>query len=712
MTGVLRLVFRGLVTWAIEVVALLVMARLLPGLSVERWGAAVLAVLAIGLLNALVRPAILLLAANLGVIPFLLIALPLNAVLMLLAAGIVPGFAIDGLWTAFVAAMGLAGLNALFTAMLSVNDDDSFYRNVIRRLARRLAPDVGLDLPGTVIVQIDGLAEPILRRALGEGRMPTVAAWLASGSHRLIGWECDIPSMTTSSQAGILHGDNRDIPAFYWYEKRDRRLMSSANPRDLHGVQRRLSNGRGLLGQDGVSVTNLFSGDAERAIMTVGTLIGERGELRADPQDFYGYLLNPYNLYRGLVGMFGEAALECWQALRQRVEDVRPRRPRAGLFALQRAGANILVRDATTWAVVAAMYRGRRVIYCDYLGYDEVAHYAGPETRDAVATLGSIDRQLRQLAHAAREAPRTDRFVILSDHGQTTAPLFEAVYGKPLDAVIRELIASDRTLLLSGGKGEHLGYLSAFLNEVAAGSGRTARGARRLMRVGGDEQSVELPPERARREHAERAEVIMTSSGSLGHVYFAEVPERLSLEQVAAAYPGLIEALVEHQGIGFVLVRSETRGTIVLGKRGIRALDEDRVVEGEDPLGAFSPHTAGFLRRLAAYANAGDLIVNGAYDASTGWVVGIDDLVGAHGGVGGMQTRPFLVYPSEWTDQPPDLVGAVSVHRFLRRRAVGEDAVPPGGSAANAAAPSRNRPARADDGCPEAHHPRSPGATR
>ena len=119
----------------------------------------------------------------------------------------------------------------------------------------------------------------------------------------------------------------------------------------------------------------------------------------------------------------------------------------------------------------------------------------------------------------------------------------------------------------------------------------------------------------------------MTSSGNLGHIYFADVPDRLSLEQLAAAYPGLIEGLVAHEGLEFVLLHSEARGAIVIGKQGIRELDGDRIVEGEDPLGEFSPHTAEFLRRLASYTNAGDIIVNGTYDPSTGQVIGIDELI-------------------------------------------------------------------------------------
>ena len=326
MTSPLRLFVRAFATWAIEAAALYLMLAYLPGARVVRWEAAIVAVAVIGLLNALVRPGILLLAANLGIIPFLIVALLLNGLLVMVAAWLVPGFDVSNPLTAFGVALGLAAVNTLFTTLFSIHDDDAFYRNVVRRLARRMVPDDGdLDRPGVVIIQIDGLAEPILRRAIAEGRMPTLKAWLAAGSHQLAPWETGVPSMTTSSQAGILHGDMGGIPAFYWYDKKQRKLMSSASPRDLRGVQKRLANGRGLLCDDGVSVTNLFSGDAERNIMTVGTLLDEHGSLRADPADFYGYLLNPYNLYRGIVGMIGEAVVECWQALRQWAKNVQPR---------------------------------------------------------------------------------------------------------------------------------------------------------------------------------------------------------------------------------------------------------------------------------------------------------------------------------------------------------------------------------------------------
>jgi uncharacterized membrane protein YvlD (DUF360 family) len=670
--SVFRLVRRALVIWVIEAVALIVMVAVLPGASVGDWRTVAVAVVVIGLLNVFVRPIVLRISAALGMIVFGLVALLINAVLVAVAAWLLPAFTIDGLWTAFLLAVGLAALNTVFSAMLSINDDDSFYRNVVRRLARRRVTVEGLDRPGTLVLQIDGLAEPILRRAIAEGRMPTLASWIASGSHRLVGWECQIPSMTTASQAGVLHGDYTDLPAFYWYEKEHRRLMASGRPSDLHDVESRLSTGTGLLAGHGWSVMALFSGDAERSIMTTTTSVNDAGKLAVEPGDFAAYMIDPYNLYRGLAGFVGEGLLECWQALRQRIDNVQPRTHRAGKFILQRAASVVIARDATTWGVVLGMYRAQPIIFCNYLGYDEVGHYAGPETKDALASLPGIDRQIRQLQQAAREAPRPYQIVVFSDHGMTTGHLFKTVYGKPLDELVRELIQADSAVLLSGARDEGLGHISGFLNELSQSKNMAGRGARRLLGEEEGNRPVDLTSYEEHAAKAQNAEVVVTSSGNLAHVYFAQVPDRLSLEQVMTTYPGLIEALVGHPGVEFVIVVSETRGPVVMTKQTIRELDAQDGPVTDDPLVSFSPHTPSFLSRLARFPHSGDVMVMGKYDPSTGQVITMDELVGAHGGVGGMQTQPFVLYPSGWTDRPPTIVGADGVHRFLRRYVLDE----------------------------------------
>jgi len=193
------------------------------------------------------------------------------------------------------------------------------------------------------------------------------------------------------------------------------------------------------------------------------------------------------------------------------------------------------------------------------------------------------------------------------------------------------------------------------------------RSARRLFGEGKGVRPVDLTAYEENSAEAQIAEVVVTSSGNLAHVYFAQIPERLSLEQVMTTYPGLIEALVGHDGVEFVIAVSETRGPVVMAKQAIRELESQDGLTGDDPLATYGPNIAKFLSHLAHFPHSGDIMVMGKYDPSTGQVITMDELVGAHGGVGGMQTQPFVLYPSEWTDRSPTIVGADGLHRFLRR---------------------------------------------
>src|SRR5262245_48860167 len=94
--SVMKLARRALILWAIEAVALLVMVALLPGASIGDWRTAAVAVVVIGLLNVFIRPIVLRISAALGIIPFVLVALLINAVLVATAAWVLPLFTIDG----------------------------------------------------------------------------------------------------------------------------------------------------------------------------------------------------------------------------------------------------------------------------------------------------------------------------------------------------------------------------------------------------------------------------------------------------------------------------------------------------------------------------------------------------------------------------------------------------------------------------------------
>ena len=123
-----------------------------------------------------------------------------------------------------------------------------------------------------------------------------MARWLREGSHRLERWETDWSSQTGACQAGLLHGNNDDMPAFRWWEKDRGRAIVTNHPRDAEELERRHSDGRGLLHDDGASRANILSGDAPHSMLTMSTvLVRGRGRLG---RDYAAYFARPYAVVR------------------------------------------------------------------------------------------------------------------------------------------------------------------------------------------------------------------------------------------------------------------------------------------------------------------------------------------------------------------------------------------------------------------------------
>lgn len=103
----------SLIHWIVSVVAILIAAYLIPGVEVTLVGAAVLAVV-LGIINIFIKPVLKILTLPLTVLTLGLFSLVLNALLVMLAAAIVPGFAISGFWAALLFAVLLSLINAVF----------------------------------------------------------------------------------------------------------------------------------------------------------------------------------------------------------------------------------------------------------------------------------------------------------------------------------------------------------------------------------------------------------------------------------------------------------------------------------------------------------------------------------------------------------------------------------------------------------------------
>jgi putative membrane protein len=668
--AVLILLRRVVLVWVFEVAGLWLLARLLPGLHVQSVPTAAWAVVVIALLNAVVRPLIILLTLPFTVLSFGFFILVLNAAILVLASRIVHGLHVDGWFAATVAAFGLTVINTVLTSIFSLNDEDSVYRNIVKRIAGRSVPREQQDRPGLMIIEIDGLSAPVLEAALSKGYMPTLEGWLRRGSHKLSGWDCGFPSQTSSSQAGILCGNNFDIPAFRWFEKETGRLMVSNNPNDAAEIERRVSSGEGLLRDGGFSLGNLISGDAPRSLLTMSSVLNPARHMREGYGDLFLYQLNPYHFARGLTLSLWELLVELWQGARQRIAGVQPRVPRGGSFPLLRAISTGLLREASASLLIGEMFAGARVAYASFVGYDVVAHHAGPARRDALAQLRGIDGKLALIARAAEDAPRPYYFVVLSDHGQSFGATFKQRFGVTLEQHVQSLLAGEETVRAYVGYGEGWGHLNTLLSEAVKQQGMAGRAVRRMFRRRTHDGYVNVKPEALTgegvRDPESAANVVVCASGNLGLVYFADRPGRLSFETMAVEFPNLIEGLVGHPGVGFVLVWSEQHGPLVLGKDGIRYLSGDRV-EGQDPLAQFGTRAAEHLRRFDTFPHAGDLVINSMCDPHTSEVAAFEELVGSHGGMGGPQTEPFILYPAAWADEELKINDSTEVYWLLRR---------------------------------------------
>jgi hypothetical protein len=117
--------------------------------------------------------------------------------------------------------------------------------------------------------------------------------------------------------------------------------------------------------------------------------------------------------------------------------------------------------------------------------------------------------------------------------------------------------------------------------------------------------------------------------------------------------------------VGWILVRSEADGAVVIGPRGRRVL-RTGAVEGEDPLAGFSPTAPGHLLRTDGFAHVADLMVNSFYDPVTEEGCAFEELISFHGGMGGPQTRPFVLYPAHLPVPVEPLIGAAAVNELLR----------------------------------------------
>ncbi|MBQ6350255.1 MAG: phage holin family protein [Methanobrevibacter sp.] len=631
---------RSLIIFIGNVIAIYLVSYFGLGVKLSDFDDIILFVLFISIVNAVLWPILTKILLPFLTLTFGVGALILNGVLMEVFAPLF-GMSING-WAIVLLPIAMAFSTTLLSALLTIEDTGSYYRSVLRDAEKKRKSNIK-HYPGLIIVEIDGLAYDVLNEALDKGYMPTVKKLIDSKSHTLRMWETDLSSQTGASQAGILHGNNENITAFRWIEKEnDNQMMQCSGPQKVKILEERISNGEGLLASNGASRSNLFSGDTDDVIFTLSKILNIK---KLYNRAWFSVFSNPSNFARIVSLFLAEMILEIYSQIKHRVKNVQPRIRRGITYIPTRAGTNVFMREINTSTLIGDMMVGDiDVAYSTYLGYDEIAHHSGVRDEDAWFALKGMDKQIKRLIECNKYSPRDYEFVIQSDHGQTNGATFKQRYGETFEDFVKSLLPQDMKMYSKMSSNEDH-FAEAYIPF--------------------SEQIDNLKKENKKDDQKlTDSEVIVLASGNLAMIYLTQWTHRLTYEEINSLFPELIASIIKNEYIGFILVKSKD-GDLAIGKDGTYNLDTDEIT-GENPLEHFGDNIARHLKRNSSFKHTPDILVNSFYDAENDEVCAFEELVGSHGGAGGSQTKPFILYPFDWEVSDEDIIGAESIYRILK----------------------------------------------
>ena len=528
---------------------------------------------------------------------------------------------------------------------------------------------------GFVGIQIDALAFEDLERAMEGGHMPFLSRLIERNGWTLRKYPAGLPSATPAAQAAIFHGTKDRIPAFRFYEKRDRRVIIGSQTSSMQYIRDGLPD-RGVL-EGGSSYVNLYDGGADRAVWT----LSDRNR-RPFLENLGGgrilllLFLHPIRTLRMVL----VAVLEYLREERDRL--VSQMRGQSTYYwwylPFLHIGTNVVLRELQTLSVLLDLYTGVPAIYTTYNAYDEFAHHFGPSSRTAYKSLRALDRRIREIFKVINRIPgRPYDVYILSDHGQTPSVPYRIRYGETLgDTVLGAVKQGVFTMARTGEYAppeKAVDFLVAELEEMAQTSSLPARKAglrfsrwlRKYYKIFPLTAEVVRPLE----EH----DLVLTYSSSLAHIYYTNPPRPLRFEEIRD-HPdrrALYYFLVAHRGVGVVLTRmldgvhaeSDAGRALITGDGGVE------ILTGEDPLAAYATEEVErrAILHLVHLDNAGDMVLFGAYDPEDDLQICFDDQVGAHGALGGRQFWPFLLHSPELIPDTHPIRDPLDLHPIFAR---------------------------------------------
>ena len=473
---------------------------------------------------------------------------------------------------------------------------------------------------GLVIMHIDGVGYRFLQRALERGRMPKLAALMKAEGYEALPYRCGIPSTTPFCQAGILYGDNSEIPSYRWWDKEANLLVAFGHGSSFKRVADRYFRGRVPLTQDGAVIGSCYPAGAKDTFALAyrerdTTQVSGVGSGLAMILAFFSSPLRVASWLRhGVMAITETAAM----TIRARLQGRHPERS----YVISDMLEELFLHHLARYALRQAMRKGFPTIYAGFYAYDETAHAFGPEDDYSYRMLGHLDHTIGEIAEHRAGNPRTPadyELVILSDHGQVESEPFKHTDGKTLGEIISGWLPDHAIQEYKGGR---------YGPEPDAAAGQIA----------------------------------LTYSGGLAHLYLTNVPGRLSASDLDSRFPGLIDRVAALDRIAFVMLRDGPTGTLASRQGRVElgsAAASELLARYDDPA-ILGPQ----LEFLNSFQRSGEMVIFGEYRNDL--QVNFEHQVGGHGSIGGDQVLPFMVAKREWALDTAGIRGAKDVYPLLK----------------------------------------------
>lgn len=681
MRNIFSNLFRFLSIWVFNALCLVVCIWLLPGINIEPnnqlpYSVNIMTIgLIFTLMNLLVRPLLLLLTLPLNGLTFGLSSLLINALVLYPVQGFSNLFTIQDFGTAFIASFLIAAVNIIFTSLIPLDDDMVYYDFATSRFSRK-SEISNLEKKGLIILEIDGLSFSRINKAISNRKMSYLKKLVDSGAYAVTKVDCGIPSQTSSCQAGIMYGNNHNICAYRWYDKKNKKIISSGSFQDTREMEKKIltEQNSGLL-DNGMSISNMMSGNADVSLFTVSSIQPrDNDEMNKRNLDLFAFSLKPYLLTKSIIFTILDAIAEVFQYAWAYIRRKNPRLNRLRRFyPLIRGFSNVFLRDAATAMTINEIARSGPASYTTFIGYDEIAHHSGPDSFEAFHSLVGIDHSIQKIHRAIENhTERQYEMYVISDHGQSFGKTFKQRYGISLGDHIRDL-ADDCEKTQAPSQVIGIGSTSDNDSSIRAAL-TTLSGQEQTQQIPLSGKPFELLEETLEKESDESKiptvkepnNIWVMVSGNLANIYFSFSDEKIEYQELEEKYPNLCRRIIEHPGIG-VMLRHEKGQVLAYGKYGSRNLTTGEIA-GEDPLHNYGPEEtrATQLAYLSAFPEGGDLVLfSTVYPDGT--VASFEELIGSHGGMGGQQNDAFIFHPAN-VEIPNNIKNSSEVYNVLKNR--------------------------------------------